>query len=157
VSAADDRWPALLCFFAVASAAAAVGCTAAAVADCRLDAVVVGLAPAGRIRTAFVSVVAAAAVVVVVVVVVQSACVAVVAANTAAAAGVCVAVRAAVAAAELPAVVVVMAAVVVVGEACCVAADLQAWAVENGLGWSVVAVAAAVDIVVEAAWLKCQL
>jgi hypothetical protein len=55
----------------------------------------------------------------------------------------------------LPAVVVVMAAavvvVVVVGEACCVAADLQAWAVENGLGWSVVAVAAAVDIVVEAA------
>ena len=152
MSAADDRWPALLCFFAVASAAAAVGCTAAAVADCRLDAVVVGLAPAGRIRTAFVSVVAAA-----VVVVVQSACVAVVAANTAAAAGVCVAVRAAVAAAELPAVVVVMPAavvvvvVVVVGEACCVAADLQVWAVENELGWSVVAVAAAVDIVVEAA------
>jgi hypothetical protein len=55
----------------------------------------------------------------------------------------------------LPAVVVVMAAavvvVVVVGEACCVAADLQVWAVENELGWSVVAVAAAVDIVVEAA------
>ncbi len=150
MSAADDRWPALLCFFAVASAAAAVGCTAAAVADCRLDAVVVGLAPVGRIRTAFVSVVVVAAVVVV-----QSACAAVVAANTAAAAGVCVAVRAAVAAAELPAVVVVMAAVVVVvvvvGEACCVAADLQVWAVENGLGWSVVAVAAAVDIVVEAA------